>query len=339
MSVAASEIPAVPGVFAETASGRSLLGAVDLTVMGKRSDRRGALQAGAHLGCVAATGTLVWLALPFWYLLVPAMVVHGVTLVAMFAPMHECTHRTAFASARANAAIGWVAGVVGFYNSTFYRYYHAWHHRYTQDPARDPELMFPRAASLGAYAREISAVQFWYRRAIDYPRLALGLTRGLPFVPERARRPIALSMSCQLLVYAAAAGSIAAGYAAALYFWLLPSVLAMPLLRAYLITEHTLCSRDQNGFTNTRTTLAWFPIRLLMWNMPFHAEHHLFPAVPFHRLPALHAQIGDRFAHVAPGYAATNRAIVHSFEAQPTRSESPAARLTKSSGPEKSKAL
>ncbi len=47
-----------------------------------------------------------------------------------------------------------------------------------------------------------------------------------------------------------------------------------------------------------------------MWNMPLHAEHHLFPSVPFHRLPALHAQIGDRLAHVAPGYAATNRAIV-----------------------------
>jgi hypothetical protein len=37
---------------------------------------------------------------------------------------------------------------------------------------------------------------------------------------------------------------------------------------------------------------------------------------------------------------ATNRAIVHSLPDQPlTRSESPAARRTKSSGPEKSKAL
>ena len=50
-----------------------------------------------------------------------------------------------------------------------------------------------------------------------------------------------------------------------------------------------------------------------MWNMPFHAEHHLFPSVPFHHLPALHAKIGDRFAHVAPGYIATNREIFRSF--------------------------
>jgi fatty acid desaturase len=87
----------------------------------------------------------------------------------------------------------------------------------------------------------------------------------------------------------------------------------MPLLRAYLITEHTLCSQDQNGLTNTRTTLAVFPIRLLMWNMPFHAEHHLFPSVPFHRLPALHLQIRDRIAHIAPGYIATNREILRAL--------------------------
>jgi fatty acid desaturase len=84
-------------------------------------------------------------------------------------------------------------------------------------------------------------------------------------------------------------------------------------MRAYLITEHTLCSRDQNFLTNTRTTLANFPIRLLMWNMPFHAEHHLFPAVPFHSLPALHNQIGSRFTHVASGYVATNRRVWHAL--------------------------
>jgi hypothetical protein len=90
-------------------------------------------------------------------------------------------------------------------------------------------------------------------------------------------------MSFQLAIYLAAAASIALGYTAALYFWFLPALLAMPVLRAYLITEHTGCSQDQNGLSNTRTTLTVFPIRLIMWNMPYHAEHHLFPAVPFHQ--------------------------------------------------------
>ncbi len=231
----------------------------------------------------------------------------------MFAPMHECVHRTAFASRAANDAIGWVSGVLGFYNATYYRYFHTWHHRYTQDPTRDPELMFPKASGRLAYFKEISGFTFWYRRVIDYPALALGRKSDLPFVPAGARRAIARSMSCQLLIYLAAAGSIAIGFGATLYFWFLPAILAQPLLRALLLTEHTGCGQDGNGLTNTRTTLALFPIRLLMWNMPYHAEHHLFPSIPFHQLPALHRKIGDRFAHVSPGYFATNRAIVRSF--------------------------
>jgi fatty acid desaturase len=300
------------GTFTETPTGRDLFGVVDLRTMALRSNLRGAIQFATHLGCVTATGVLVWRALPFWFALIPAMVLHGLTLVTMFAPMHECTHRTAFASPAANAVVGWIAGVLSFYNSTFYRYFHAWHHRYTQDPARDPELMFPRASNRGAYLREISTTGFWYRRTIDYSKLALGMAR-LPFIPDSARRPIAISMSCQLGIYLAALVAIAAGFAAPLYLFFLPSLLAMPFMRAYLITEHTLCSRDQNGLTNTRTTLASFPIRLLMWNMPFHAEHHLFPSVPFHRLPTLHRTIGDRLMHVAPGYIATNREIIASF--------------------------
>ena len=308
MTVDAIDAPAPPGVFAETATARNLLGVVDLRVYGQRSNLQGALQVAAHLGCVAVTGMLVWMAMPYWPLLIPAMLLHGLTLVTMFAPMHECTHRTAFASPAANAVVGWVAGLVSFYNSTFYRYYHSWHHRYTQDPARDPELMFPRANSRIAYLREISTIGFWYRRVVDYVRLAFGLAR-LPFLPDRARREVARSVSAQLLIYAAVGIAIAMGYTAPLYFWLLPSLLAMPLMRTYLIAEHTLCSRDQNFLTNTRTTLTVFPVRLIMWNMPFHAAHHLFPAVPFHRLPALHGLIGDRFAHVGAGYAAVNRAV------------------------------
>src|SRR5206468_6592458 len=62
--------------------------------------------------------------------------------------------------------------------SSFYWHFHSWHHRYTQDPARDPELMFPKATNRVEYLREISGFNFWLRRAIDYPALAFGLVRN-----------------------------------------------------------------------------------------------------------------------------------------------------------------
>jgi fatty acid desaturase len=291
-------------------SARALVDGADLGALARRSDSRGVLQLSAHLGCMAATGLMVWLAGPFWYLLVPAMGLHGVTIVTLFAPMHECVHRTAFASPALNAVVGWLAGVGSFYNWTFYWYFHSWHHRYTQDPARDPELMLPKARNLFEYIKELATINFWRVRLIDYPKLALGRTQDLPFIPDQARGRIAISMTAQLAIYLAGAISIAFGYTAILYFWFLPVLLAQPFLRAVLIAEHTGCSQDRNGLTNTRTTLTAFPIRLLMWNMPYHAEHHSYPAVPFHHLPALHLTMGKNLAHIAPGYVAANRTII-----------------------------
>src|SRR3954452_10657946 len=166
------------------------------------------------------------------------MALHGATIVTLFAPMHECVHRTAFASRAANETVGWIAGLLSFYNSNFYWHFHSWHHRYTQDPERDPELMFQKARNRLEYLREIAGFNFWLRRAIDYPALAVGLVRNLPFLPESARRRAALSMSAQLLISLPATLSIVLGYRAALLFGFLPVLLALPVLRALLIAEH-----------------------------------------------------------------------------------------------------
>jgi fatty acid desaturase len=44
--------------------------------------------------------------------------------------------------------------------------------------------------------------------------------------------------------------------------------------------------------------------------MPFHAEHHLYPSIRFHRLPDAHAAIGARLGFVQPGYARWNIGFV-----------------------------
>ena len=33
--------------------------------------------------------------------------------------------------------------------------------------------------------------------------------------------------------------------------------------------------------------------RFIYWNMNYHVEHHMFPMVPYHALPALHAEVAD----------------------------------------------
>ena len=55
-------------------SARHHLDGAELQGISQRFDLRGAIQLGAHGTCMAATTLLVWVAQPFWYLLLPAMV-------------------------------------------------------------------------------------------------------------------------------------------------------------------------------------------------------------------------------------------------------------------------
>lgn len=293
--------------------GRGVLEIAHVRALSQRSDLQGYLRFAIHFALIGGSGLLVWLAMPNWLYVVPAMVLLGFTIVTMFAPMHECVHRTAFASAAPNEIFGWIAGLLSFYNFTYYRYYHTWHHRYTQDLERDPELMDPKPKNLSEYLLEISAIPFWFYRPLTFTLLAMGRTQRYPFVPANARKKIAISASCQLAIYAAGIASIAMGNTAALYFFFLPAILAQPLLRAILIAEHTGCTNDENGLTNTRTTLASLPVRLLMWNMPYHTEHHLYPSIPFHQLPSAHKEIRNKLAHLAPSYVAANRTIIRTL--------------------------
>jgi fatty acid desaturase len=44
--------------------------------------------------------------------------------------------------------------------------------------------------------------------------------------------------------------------------------------------------------------------------MPYHAEHHAYPAVPFHRLAEVNRVLAPRLAVTAPGYIAVTRQIL-----------------------------
>ncbi|MEY2741454.1 MAG: hypothetical protein RL283_1556, partial [Actinomycetota bacterium] len=44
-------------------------------------------------------------------------------------------------------------------------------------------------------------------------------------------------------------------------------------------------------------------------NMNYHLEHHMFPSVPFHALPRLHALVRDQLPAPFPSIAAAYRAI------------------------------
>jgi hypothetical protein len=116
-----------------------------------------------------------------------------------------------------------------------------------------------------------------------------------------------------LAFYAALiAGSILLGTDVVLWVWFIPLLVGLPFLRLYLLCEHTLCPNSDDGFANTRTTLSNPVVRFLMWNLPYHAEHHLFPNIAFHHLPEAHRHLRPHLKYVAKGYIQVQGEIVRS---------------------------
>lgn len=297
-----------------TLPGRQTLDIATIRSLSLRSDTWGVVRAIGHFGVMGCTGYLIYLAQGNWWLLIPAMFLHGATIVTMFAPMHECVHKTAFDSRWMNEVMGWVAGSIAWYNFHFYRRYHTWHHRYTQDPERDPELMTPPPATFWQYVWNISGIPFWINKPLNLIELSLGRMDRYQFIAANSRKEIMWSARAQLALYLSLlVVSIYFRTDVVLMYWLLPAMMSQPLLRCLTIVEHTGCSMTGDGLTNTRTTLASFPIRFLMWNMPFHAEHHLYPSIPFWRLPAAHDQLRKSFAHIAPSYPRANAEVIRTL--------------------------
>ncbi|MBE9154238.1 fatty acid desaturase [Cyanobium sp. LEGE 06113] len=269
------------------------------------------LRLSTHLLLVVIAGWL-WrqpdLALP-WR--ATALLLSGIALATCFAPLHECCHRTAFRSRATNDAVAWLAGVLSFYNATFYRRYHQWHHRFTHQPGRDPELEDPAPTSWPGYLKELSGWTWWSGKLRGHARLLWGDLSALPYLNPEVIPQVRRSARLQALVYALVLAVSCVGANGFLFWsWLLPLAVGQPFLRFVLLAEHSGCSFSDDGTANTRTTLTLAPLRWLMWNMPFHAEHHLYPSLPFHALPQAHALIAPQLRHLDHGYLRVHRQLL-----------------------------
>jgi len=277
--------------------------------LSRRSDARGALQLGLHLGLLAATGLLVWASRGHPWL-AATLILHGIVLAFLFCALHESIHRTAFASRALNDAVAWVCGALLILPPNYFRLFHFAHHRHTQDRARDPELAVPAPATPAAYLWRVSGLPYWRERLQTTLRHAFTGHVSEPFGPAaRAAevvREARILWGCYLAV---AALSLYLQRADALIYWIVPAFLGQPFLRLFLLAEHTGCAFDDDMLANTRTTYTNGAVLLLTWRMPYHAEHHSVPSVPFHRLARVNAMLPAERRVTAPGYLALHRAL------------------------------
>ncbi|MEM6372900.1 MAG: fatty acid desaturase [Pseudomonadota bacterium] len=261
---------------------------------------RGLLHLAGYLCALALTGTYIAIQGPLWGL---ALLPHGILLVFLFTLSHECTHATPFSQSWLCNGVGHAIAPVLMLPFTWFRYFHLAHHRHTNDPDNDPELAGGgRPTTRTAYLRHLTGWGYWSGNArVLWSNASSRI--DAPYLPPRKHAAMRLEARIIIGLYALVALSLI-WTPLALWLWVVPVVIGQPILRLYLLAEHGHCPPVADMLENTRTTLTTRAVRWLAWNMPYHAEHHSFPAVPFHRLPDLHRHLAPHLKSVSDGYVA-----------------------------------
>ncbi len=293
------------------------VGRAEMRELRRLTTRHGALHLALHLAALIVAGVLVALAPSLWWR-IPAQALEGAILIFFFAPLHESIHRTVFRNRRANDVVAAITGFLIMLPAGYFRYFHFCHHRYTQDPGRDPELTTAKPGSLGQWLLVVTGLPVWKAHIMGVLQHAAGKIDEPYLTPIPARQVIREARIHLALYVLIALVSILLRSTAALEFWIVPAILGQPWLRLYLMAEHTGCELVPDMLANSRTTLTNGVVRFFAWNMPFHAEHHTFPAVPFHALPALHQRLSPAIKVKTAGYIGAQRSILAGLRRSPT---------------------
>ena len=248
-----------------------------------------ALLIGGAWGGIAFWGT--WAAVPFF-------VVYGVIYGSSCdSRWHECGHGTAFRTPWMNDVIYQIASFMVIRNPVTWRWSHARHHTDTYIVGRDAEIAWMRPPKPVMAVLAFFDVFGTYRSLKILIRNASGNLSSdeKDYIPASEWGKTILAARIHMAIYAATIVS-----ALVMQSWLPLMLIGLP--RIYGCWHMVLCGHLQHAGLadnvldhrlNARTVYMNPVSRYLYWNMNYHVEHHMFPMVPYHALPRLHALIKD----------------------------------------------
>lgn len=233
-------------------------------------------------------------------LYVLAVLVLGARQHALGILMHDGAHHRLFRSRLLNevvseALLAWPI----FLTTAAYRQTHFAHHRHVNTDD-DPDLARKRtdAWRFPKSRRDLALLLAKDALGLSLPQWVLMVLALSGLIPAAARREALHArgrLALRLAYYAAALGAIASigAWRELLLYWLVPQwTWFMVIMHVRSIAEHFAVEND-DVLTITRTTYPSLPERLLVCpkNVSYHLDHHLYPSVPFYRLPELHARL------------------------------------------------
>ena len=92
--------------------------------------------------------------------------------------------------------------------------------------------------------------------------------------------------------------------------WLLFAAWFAHVFQALWVSaEHTGLPLEGPILARTRTVDSNAFVRFWLWNMNYHAEHHAWPGIPWHRLAEAHREVAPALDSHVSGYAALHRNV------------------------------
>ncbi len=227
---------------------------------------------------------------------VPAFLAYGALYCsASDSRWHECGHGTAFKTRWMNDVIYELASFMVLRESVSWRWSHVRHHTDTIIVGRDPEIVAPRPPDLLGLALGFLNVKGGTRELRRMVVHCFGrLTKDeTTYIPDSERWKAFWLARLYVLIYAGMIGwALACRSILPLMFVGLSSFFGAWHMHLVGLTQHAGLAEDVLDHRLNCRTVYMNPIsRFLYWNMNYHLEHHMFPMVPYHALPALHAEM------------------------------------------------
>ena len=228
---------------------------------------------------------------------------------------HDASHYTLFRNRLANDLASDLLLMFPLVAMTRkYREAHLGHHRYVNDPERDPDHL--RLNHPDPHHFPISKLAFWVRyvvRGLWPPSILrylfgralaanLGSAGAGPEIRGVYRVRVARSMRGAYWLSILAVVQASGSWSIFWLFWVVPLLTAYPLYMQLREIAHHSNAPDDGDLTNSRVFRV-HPILgavVFPYGQAFHLTHHLFAMVPHHRVAQAHA-ILSRYAPYREG--------------------------------------
>ena len=257
----------------------------------------------------AIRDTLLWFAIlgvagyfgyVFWgtaWAILPFFVYGNIYASSSDSRWHESSHGTAFKTDWMNELLYEIASFMQFRESVVWRWSHTRHHTDTIIVGRDPEIAVPRPTNLVKFFLafiKLTSVTAELRKMFIHASGRMS-DDAATFVPESEWPKVYLRARIYLLIYASVIGIALYTHSLLPLMYIgLPTLYGSWLMAIYGLSQHAGLAENVTDHRLNSRTIYMNPVnRYLYWNMNYHIEHHMFPLVPYHALPRLHALMKD----------------------------------------------